>query len=221
MSEKIAEKIVRKFPLPLRITVGDDTVVTDGFFTLTSKQASAINITSIGQDGYITCEIVPPTKKTIEKIVSPEEFFAADYLIGIETSRARGRGKDFGQYRYYKRPDGSLYAVVNGGKRSRKYQLGKPTERDSPISIVGRAIVYNFNTSEFSKKELTQMIPKHLSYGQKLKALLDIMTIEGYLEKRQTKPRGRFQELFKATDKLRKLLTLQPRTSLESMRPVA
>lgn len=198
MTQKTAEKIIRKLPLPLQITVGDATVISDGFFALTSKEASSVNIVSIGQDGYATCEIIPPTKK---KVVSPEEFFGGDTLIGVEPSRTRGRGKDFGQYKYYKRPDGSLYSVASG-KRTRKYELGKLEDQNSPISIAAKAIVRSFKTTEFSKKDISPLIPKNLRYGQKLKSLLDAMTLEGYLEKKAIKPKGRFRELFKATSTL-------------------
>ena len=198
MSKASKEPIIRKLPLPLQIKLGTDAIVTDGFFTLTSKEAVSINIMSIEQDGYATCEIIPPIE---EKRISLKEFFDIDSVIGAETSRTRGRGKDFGQYRYYKRPDGGLYAVVSG-KRTRKYQLGKLEDQNSPISVVGKAIVRNFNTSEFSKKHLAPLIPKNLRYGQKLKAILDAMTLEGYLEKTEKRPRGRLRELFKATSTL-------------------
>jgi len=202
MVRNSSETKVRKLPLPLEIKVGDDTVVTDGLFSLTSKEASQIKIISIDEDGYVTCEIFPPLYQTRSKSPSLLELYGTDTLIGKESSKTRGRGKDFGQYKYYRRSDGSLYATVSGS-RPHKFEIGKPTERNSPIWKVIQTIKHGFNTNEFSKKQLIPLLAKNLSYSQILKAILDVMKIEGYLQRREVKPeRGRFQELFKATPKL-------------------
>jgi len=199
---------IRKLPLPLEIKLGNDTIVTDGLFSLTSREASEIRIRSIDEDGYITCEIFPPLK---ERTISLRANVDIDMAIGVETSKSRGRAKDYGQYKYYRRPDGSFYVIVFG-KRVRKLQLGKPLDRDSPISKVAKIIIQKFNTTEFSKKQLTQELPKNLGYGQILKAVLDIMKIDGYLEKREALKgkRGRLRELFKATEKLKQMIITSP-----------
>jgi len=207
MVQKSSETKIRKLPLPLEIKVGNDTVITDGLFSLTSKEASQIKITSVDEDGYVTCEIFPPqhqrpTSKSLTDIFS-------DALIGTESSKTCGRGENFGQYKYYRRPDGSFYAIVSG-VRPRKLQLGKPTDRHSSISIVARTIKHSFNTNEFSKKQLLPLLSKKLGHGQMLKSVLDVMKIEGYLEKRETKTRGRLKELFRATEKLSQIVIAIP-----------
>jgi len=201
--------IIRKLALPLEIKFGDDTIISDGFFVLTSKEVRRLNITSIGEDGYVTCEIFPSKK---EEVLSLKSFIREDNLIGTEISKTRGSGADFGQYRYYARPDGHLYAVISG-KRIRRIQLGKLTDRDSPISIAVRTILRSFNSDEFTKKALASKLPKRLSHGQILKAILDVLTIEGYLQKREIQFRGRLQETFKSTDKLVKVAFTSPEQS--------
>jgi hypothetical protein len=208
MVQKSSETKIRKLPLPLNIKIGNDTIVTDGLFSLTSKEASEIRITSIDEDGYITCEIFPPLKKSTINLKADVD---TDMVIGAEISKSRGRAKDYGQYKYYQRPDGGFYAIVFG-KRVRRLQLGKPLDRDSPISIVAKIIIQKFNTTEFSKKQLTQELPKNLRYGQILKAVLDVMKINGYLEKREAPKgkQGRLRELFKATEKLKQIIITSP-----------
>ena len=71
-------------------------------------------------------------------------------------------------------------------------------DRSSAINIIARVIRQSFNSSEFAKTELIRFLPKKLSYGQTIKAVLDIMTLEGYVEKTQGKNRGRLREIFKA-----------------------
>jgi len=203
MTQKTSETVIRKLPLPLQIRVGNDTVVTDGFFTLTSKETSQIKIVEIGQDGYATCEIFPPLK---ERTISLQVTVGEDVLIGMESSKTRGRGKDFGQYKYFRQPNGNLYAMIFGGTgRPYKFQLGKLSDRNSPLSVVARTIARNLNTSEFTRKQLIPLIPKNLQFAQSLKAILDVMHLEGFLDK-ESKRNGRLKESYKATDKLKKLI---------------
>lgn len=205
MSEKQARLVVRKLALPLEVRIGDDTVVSDGFFSLTSKETGKIRIVAVDADGYVTCEISPRLK---ERVPSVRAFFSEGDLIGIETSTTRGSGEDFGQYRYFRRPDGFYYAIVSGKSRSRRISMGKLSDGNSRISIFAQTILRNLNGMEFTKKDVLMHahgetgIPKRLTHGQPLKALLDTLTIEGYLEKREKKERGRIREYFKATQKM-------------------
>jgi len=204
MTEKSKDVVTRKLPLPLQVTIGDDTVVTDGFFILTSKEASSINITSIDQDGYATLEIFPSMKRN--SAYGTSAVIGQDTFLGEVPSRTLGRGKDVGLYKYYRRPDGSLYAIAHG-KRNRKIKLGKPRDRHGRIYGVASAIQKQFGDGEFTKQQIVPWLSKPLRHGQVLKALLDVMHLEGYLEKRIAQPKGRIQEHFKATVKLIKLIS--------------
>lgn len=215
---KVKERVIRKLPLPLQVKLGDDTVVTDGFFFLTKREAEQINIIAIGQDGYATIEILPSSQNTTPDM---SVLIEHDTFLGTMASKSRGLGKDFGQYRYFKRVDGSLYALTSG-KRSRKIELGNPTDMHSKIFPVALVIGNKFAMSEFTKKDLIPALPSHLGYGQILKAILDAMTIEGYVEKRERKIRGKLREMFKVTPKLRHLIpTSQFRISLNSVKSTA
>lgn len=206
MVQKPSETKIRKLPLPLQIKLGNDTIVTDGLFSLTSKEASQIKIISIDEDNYVSCEIFPPqpmklSSKSLTEIFGKDQ----DTPIGTELSKSRGRAKEFGQYKYFKKPDGNLYVVISGA-RPHTHQLGNIIDKNSSISIVARCIKQNFNSNEFSKNELAGKLPKRISYGQILKSILDVMKLEGYLEKREMTPKGRLHEKFKATDKMYKIL---------------
>jgi hypothetical protein len=193
---------IRKLPLPLEIRFGSDATITDGLFSLSGKEASSIRIIDIDDEKYATVEIYPAKKDETQIL---KISFVEDTFLGSDLSKSIGLGKDFGRYKYYKRKDGSIYAVVNGQKRTRKLQLGNPRERDSPIAIIARTICLNF-PNEFSKKQITQVLPKKLGYGQTLKAVLDTLTFEGYIEKKQGTTRGRLRETFKSTAKLNDLI---------------
>jgi len=74
------------------------------------------------------------------------------------------------------------------------------------VAIMARIIKVNFNSSEFSKKKLMPLVPKQLAYGQIMKATLDALYFEGYLQKTQGSVRGRLRETFKATDKIKEII---------------
>jgi len=80
-----ADKIViRKQALPLQIKLGNGTTVDDGFWSLTSKEASQINIITTDSEGYIKCEIITPnTSGTQSRSVF--EVSGEDTLIGTES----------------------------------------------------------------------------------------------------------------------------------------
>lgn len=199
---------VRKLPLPLEISFGNSATVTDGLFSLSSKEASAIRIVDIDDDKYATVEIYPPRKEIQTHL--PDTY--PDTLLGTDLSKSKGKGKDYGQYRYFKRSNNSLYLVVEGGKRVRKLELGDPLDRNSPIASVARAVKQNFGMMEFSKQQLIQFIPKKLSYAQILKGTLDTMNFLGYLQKTQGTIRGRIKETYKATQRINEIIVTPEQT---------
>jgi hypothetical protein len=197
---------IRKLPLPLQFKLGVDGSLTDGLFILTGKEASKISIISVDGDGYVSLEIHPPTQES--EIRTRQNnlkiFFGHGTKIGLETSKSRGQGKDFGQYTYYRSPDCNYVAEVTGG-RNRTFHLGNLKDRSSIMFQFAGTIVQHFGTKEFSKHDLTPLLPQTLRFGQTIKSVLDIMTIEKYLERRQGKSDGkpgRIREWFKTTDKL-------------------
>jgi len=193
---------VRKLPLPLEISFSNSPTMTDGLFSLSSKEASSIKITDIDKDGYATVEIYPPRKEIQTHL--PDTY--PDTLLGTNISKSKGKGKDYGQYRYFRRSNSSIYLVIEGGKRARKLELGNPVDRNSHIATVARAIKLNFGMNEFSKQQLIQFIPKSLSYAQMLKGTLDAMNFAGYVQKTQGTIRGRIKETFKATEKINEII---------------
>jgi hypothetical protein len=198
---------IRKLPLPLEIRLGSNAEVFDGLFRLTEKEADIIKIISVDKDDYgtyATCEIYPP--REIAKQSRKLTDFSNDTLLGTDLSKSRVLGKEYGRYTYFKRHDGSFYVCIEGGSRTRRLQLGNLRERNTPIAVVARTIKTNFYKNEFSKKKITPFLPKQLSYGQILKATLDVLTLEGYIQKTQGTTRGRLRETFNATDKINEII---------------
>jgi hypothetical protein len=210
--QKPSETKIRKLPLPLRFKLGSDSLISDGLFTLTEKDASEVNVVSVDNDGFASIEIHPPIHETESSRTSLKDIFGLGTRIGLETSKSRGQAKDFGQYRYFRTVSENYAAEVSGTSRKRTFILGRITEKGTIISSYASIIVHGFGTREFSKKELTGLLPKNLSFGQIMKAVLDILRIEGYLERREGKKdgkRGRIREWFKATERLIQAIPVQ------------
>jgi hypothetical protein len=211
--QKSSESKIRKLPLPLQFKLGADGSLSDGLFTLTGKEASKITIKSVDGDGFVCLEIHPPTKEPKSSARNLSSTVVLRTKIGVETSKSRGQSKDFGQYTYYRLPDGSLIAEVTGEVRNRTFHLGNFKDHSSIIFQFAVTIVHSFGTKEFSKHDLTPLLPQTLRFGQTMKSVLDIMTIEKYLERREGKSDGkpgRVREWFKATDKLTQFVVAIP-----------
>jgi hypothetical protein len=211
--QKQSETKIRKLPLPLQFKLGTDGSLSDGLFTLTGKEANKINIISVDEDGFVSLEIHPPPREHKSDAMNLSSVVVIRTKIGAETSKSRGRSKDFGQYVYYRLPDGSLIAEKMGGTRNRTFHLGNIKDHYSIIFQFAVTIVHSFGTKEFSKHDLTPLLPQPLRFGQIVKSVLDIMRIEKYLERREGKSDGkpgRIREWFKATDKLAPLVVAAP-----------
>jgi hypothetical protein len=198
-------------PLPIDVELGDGSSITDGWHTITSKEASHIKITSMDTDGFLTYEISPPRKiiTTVKSLV----VFTEAQLVGTERTITTPNGKSVGEYRYFKRPDGSYYASITGEASNAPHgiELGSFSERDSPISTIARTIAYKFDTRKFSRTDLRPLIPKHFGYSQKLKSILDVLHKEGFLTKEMdTHSRNKAKEIFAATEKLKKVAIPSP-----------
>lgn len=206
---------IRKLPLPLDIRLGNEPMITDGLFSLTGKDASSIKILSVDTEGYATCEIYPPKPQSKDERPNLRDFLGLGTIIGVSASKSRGQSKEYGKYTYYKTPDGT-YAAETAGARKRTFNLGKITDMESTMGIYGRTIIRSFGKTEFPKKDLMQKLSRTLSYGQTVKSVLDIMTKEGYLERREATKEGkvgRLREWYKATDKLTKTIVVSPEPS--------
>lgn len=210
MTQKPNESLVRKLPLPLDIEVGEGTIISDGWMTLTSKELSHIRLISVDADGFLRYEVTLPRKSLTEPL---SDYIGEDQLIGRETTMVTVHGQIAGQYRYFKRADCSYYAVISGttGQKPHKVEVGKLIDRESPISTVARAIAYKFDTKKFSRNDLKPLIPKYLTYAQKLKSLLDILHYDGFLKKEiDPTSKNKAKELFTATENLKKIIIPSP-----------
>jgi len=207
--QKRNEPVVRKMPLPIDIEVVEGTSFSDGILTLTHKETSHIRILAIDADNYLVYEVTPPKKLTTKQL---KEYFGEDQLIETVTTVASLTGEPTGKYKYYRRPNGSYYALITGEKTGdHKIELGKLAERDSPIATIAKAIAYNLGSKKFSRKDLRSLIPIPLQHGQKLKSLLDTLHYEGYLTKEMEKTaKKKAKEIYSATEKLKQVIIPSP-----------
>lgn len=200
-------------PFPIDIDVLEGTLISDGIQTLTSKETSHVRLTKVDSDGFLVYEVTPPKKFSSK--TSLKDYLGEEQLIGTVTTVESCDGQAQGIYKYYRRPDGSYYASIIGkDQKSHGIELGKLSNHESPVSIVARNIAFKFDVKKFSRNDLKIVIPKKLTYGQKLKSILDILHKEGYLVKEidQTS-RNKAKELYTATERLKKVII--PSTSPE------
>jgi hypothetical protein len=115
-------------------------------------------------------------------------------------------GTSRGVYDYYKRAsDMTYYTILKLGSRSKKIRLGSLTDIQSHISQIAHAMQRFYEPlgdKWFDRKDLLPHLAPMLTHGQKLKSALDILVLEGYLERRETHERGKVHEEYKATGKL-------------------
>lgn len=212
MTEKKIGYVIRKLALPLEFKLGNNSIASDGFFTLSHKDTSKIIIKSQDSDGYLVCELFEPEQIEATPVSSMK---VEPTLIATKTGKHRGRGKEIGQYKYFEMSNGSFIAEILG-KRKRRIHLGKMSDHSSPISKIACAIASHFqNEKEFDRKELIRFLEKKFTYGQVLKSVLDILTMKLYVEKRETQKLGRPYERYKATSKLYEY-AIRPITSFGS-----
>lgn len=198
-------------PLPIDIDIAEGTSFSDGVVTLTHNETSHIKILSIDSDNYIVYEIAPPKKVTTRSL---RDFLGGDQdqLIETVTTVKTASGEPLGQYKYYKRPNGSYYVVITGEKtRPHRIMLGKLSERDSPIASIAKVVAYSFGIKKFSRSDLKPLIRPSLRTGQKLKSLLDTLHYEGYLTREVvSSTKKKPKEIYSATDKLKQVAIPSP-----------
>jgi len=202
---------VHKLALPLIIErSGSSIVVSDGLFerAFEFKEFGRIRVTSIDTDGFVTFEVSAPRQSTLiessaltfsHKKVSELGFV----LIGSGTARTSSGSTSRGTYEYFKRPaDEYYYTLHKLGSKTKKIHLGSLQDQMSHIRQIAHAIQTFDDSTWFDRKALAQKLMPALAHGQKLKSVLDILVLEGYLERRETQRRGKAYEQYKKATKM-------------------
>jgi hypothetical protein len=199
---------VHKLATPLHLKRnGSNLLISDGTFKheIEFKEFGEMKILGSDADGFITFEITKPqqtesaiglTKPFHVKLVS-----TGFSLIGKGTPKSLGGSR--ATYEYYKRSgDEYYYSKVISGTKIKKIHLGSLQEESSHISKIMKGIQRFGETQWFDRKMLSKYLESPQRHGQKLKSALDILTIEGYLDRQESKKRGRPYEQYKTTSKL-------------------
>lgn len=197
-----------------------EVVISNDFFVSHSiriDQVDKIRFKSMDQDGFISFEIHYVEPKKI--IVSPQlEAEINGYTLfhsRAPTTTAYGTQKSL--YEYYKRDrDLSYYVLIRrGNSKPQKILLGSLLESKGIIFPMAWIINRSFDKGEvFDRKKMVPFLPSKFRNRRIMKAVLDVLTAEGFLKRIETKSRGRLHEEFTKTEKLEKFM-LDRRSSLK------
>ena len=172
------------------------------------KDFGQIAVLGIDAEGFITFEVSTPKQQTLIESGMRSERTATTgsfTLVGQGTAKTTSSSKR-GSYDYFKRStDDYFYTVHKIGTKIKKIHLGSlqdPTSDIHQIAIVAQRFP---DTHLFDRKEIIPLIRPSQSYGQKLKSVLDIFVLEGYLERTESRRKGKVHEQYKTTWKLKML----------------
>jgi len=204
---------VHRLAMPLVIKkIGTCIHVSDGMFghDFEFKDFGQLTVLGIDDSGFVTFEVSSPKQQTlIESSMKADRLAVAGSfsLLGQGTAKSRSTsGPSRGTYEYYKRStDEYYYSVHKIGTKTKKIHLGSMQEPSSDIHQVAIAAQRFPEGHSFGRKEIIPMIKKSQSHGQKLKSILDILVMEGYLERTEARRKGKVHEEYKSTSKLRTL----------------
>jgi len=208
MEKKLSR--VHRLALPLIIErKGSVLSVSDGIFghDFDFRDFDRLKILGVDQDaGYVTFEVSIGQQQTLMEAPIPKHSKTADVgftSFGTGTAKSSSGSTSRGTYEYFKRPvDEYYYTLHKLGSRTKKIHLGSLQDQTSHIHQIACAIKTFDDSTWFDRKSLVQKLMPALAHGQKLKSVLDIFVIEGYLERRETRKRGKAYEQYKKTVKI-------------------
>lgn len=203
---------VHKLASPLILKRNGSTlVISDGTFehNFDFKEFGQMKIISIDSEGFITFEIsknqqpstlIDFSKRTPTSIKHVSTGFS---LLGRGSPKTLGSNASRATYEYFKRAaDEYYYSKIILGAKTKKIHLGSLHDESSPIHKIISGIKHFGETQWFDRKMLVKHLEPAQRHGQKLKSTLDILTIEGYLERQESQKRGKPYEQYKKTSKL-------------------
>lgn len=202
---------VHRLALPLIFKKsGTSLHVSDGTFghEFEFKDFGQIKVIGIDDDGFVTFEVSKPEQQTLIEL-SPSSRKLMSTLgsfiqFGSGTAKSSSSGMQRGSYDYFKRStDEFYYAVHKLGSKTKRIYLGSMQEPTSDIHQIVVAIRHFEDATSFGRKQLIPLLKPSQSHGQKLKSALDILVLEGYLERTESRKKGKVHEEYKLTPKAR------------------
>jgi hypothetical protein len=206
---------IHRLALPLIIKRKDTALhISDGFFghDFEFKDFDQLKVTGVDGDGFVTFEISMPRQQTLAFGESPQRsrlFASGSFsLLGSGSAKTSGSGITRGTYEYFKRSTDEYYYASHkmDGKEDKRIHLGSLRDPTSHIHQIIKACQRFDEEAWFDRKRLSEYLTKAQRHGQKLKSALDIMVIEGFLERKESlSKKSKAYELYHATPKLRAL----------------
>jgi|GEM_PF-2912106 len=209
---------VHRLSLPLIIKKkGSVLTISDGYFAKDCefKDFGQLKVTGIDREGSVTFELSMPQQTTLVESPLPlQRVYLEDspavmsdfILIGSGTAKSSSGNVSRGTYEYFKRPSDDYYLAVHKleGKKDRKIHVGKIQDPTSVIHKIVYPIIESIEPSKwFDRKELLQHVKgASARHGQRLKSSLDILVLEGFLERKEAKQSGRVYEQYMKTPKI-------------------
>ena len=177
------------FPLPLKIRSDSPILITDGKVKLLHNGEIIIRSADTLSVEFEPRETEEDYESDIAVIVSPtmmRESSLPEGYIPLTTSRAKttAYGRNKSVYEYYKRErDMSFIVLVRRNEKVTHINLGSLFDPEGIMSIA----LKEFSRSKpFYRSDLkTHRMPSGLRQGQRIKACLDVLVYEGFLEQRE------------------------------------
>ena len=162
-----------KLALPLKIWIkGSKLVISDGIGTV--EHSGEILLKSLSRS---LAEFEVKLEQHMKPII-PKELEGGFIHSFSRPAKVRSRGI-LADYHYYKRKeDGAYCVVVWRGHRKRKFVLGSMGDSKSLLRRAWERLPHR----PFYKKDLYETMPKLLKHGQVVKAVLDVLVEEGFVE---------------------------------------
>ncbi len=174
------------FPLPLVIRSDSPILITDGKGQLIHNGDIIIRMADTQSVEFELQQPRANTQETSVDFIQPDiiEPSLPDGYAKLTTSQAKtaayGRAKSI--YEYYKREkDMSFIALIKRNEKTRQINLGSLFK---PDSVINEALKEFSREKPFYRRDLKSFrMPHSLKQGQRIKACLDILTHEGFLDR--------------------------------------
>jgi hypothetical protein len=201
-----------KIGFPFRLDKTDTGIVITDCYQIAHKfndgEWTTIKEKSLDSDGFLLLEITSPElRKALPHEVQAGINGYMMFYSSIPKSKSHGVQKSI--YEYFKRDiDGEYYVrITKEGSQPFKMRLGKLDEPNGKLFPFTQKIEESFKLGEkFDREILDPKLPEPLRSRRIMKAVLDILTAEGFLRKTESKLRGKLHEQFEKTDKLTKFI---------------
>jgi hypothetical protein len=193
MSNGISNHKSKRYTIPTPLSIKSDTpiTITDGKITLRHEGEILLRIADTQSIEFETFESPHLGKRESTLLQIPilpplTEPEVPEGFTPFLTTKAKSHWRQSCIYRTYKRERDLLYILfIQRNNRIRKINLGSLLNQQSIISIALKEFT---REKPFYRRDLKALnMPQSLKQGQMVKACLDILTKEGFLDRTEVK----------------------------------